>query len=458
MQHPNNDLFDWPPVLATRSSTADVFISPRLQLEQTAAAATAAHGLTTPAVAISSPALITVPTPTSVCFTAPMLQPFDGMNQQQDLGEGTSAMRAQVTAPVATAPTTQVTTVALAASMAATPAMVGSGADSTFAPSPCRGMDAEDADGWITRFAAYRGCLEHERLNLLAMLLRDEASVWYDSLNDTTRAGWSTLKEAFEQRFQSSELTRWRKANDLWQRVQGVGESVDSYITGVKKLAEVVGVQGAQLCYALQRGLRLQILAHVIQAQSTTVDDLVRAARVAEAAFLGTTTMPTDASMECVAAELAANKIAAKCNTLELRRFTKQLAAKPISNVDRSRTPSPSACPTTPHHVTFAQRWEQPVNPSRQPYWRGQSGSGPHWTAAMAPQTSTTNNCQYCNSLHLPGKQYCRAANVECFLCKKVGHLARVCRRARRQNEANPGYNLNRGLVGTGMAVHDRAK
>jgi len=51
---------------------------------------------------------------------------------------------------------------------------------------------------------------------------------WYDSLEDDIKRGWSTLKQAFEQRFQNSELTRWRKANDLWQRVQGVGESVDS--------------------------------------------------------------------------------------------------------------------------------------------------------------------------------------------------------------------------------------
>ena len=36
---------------------------------------------------------------------------------------------------------------------------------------------------------------------------------------------------AFEQRFQNSELTQWRKANDLWQHVQGVNENVESYIT-----------------------------------------------------------------------------------------------------------------------------------------------------------------------------------------------------------------------------------
>jgi len=107
------------------------------------------------------------------------------------------------------APTTQVTTTS-ASVTAATPAMVGSGAESTFAPPPSRGLDAEDADGWITRFGkycAYRGFSDHERLNLMAVLLRDEASDWYDSLKDDIKRGWSTLKEAFEQCFQNTELT-----------------------------------------------------------------------------------------------------------------------------------------------------------------------------------------------------------------------------------------------------------
>jgi len=64
---------------------------------------------------------------------------------------------------------------------------------------------------------------------------------------------------------------------------------VDSYVAGVKKLAKAIAV-GEQLRYAIQRGLRPQLLAHVIQAQPTTVDDLVKSARVAEAASMATAT------------------------------------------------------------------------------------------------------------------------------------------------------------------------
>ena len=90
----------------------------------------------------------------------------------------------------------------------------------------------------------------------------------------------------------------------MWQRVQGASENVDSYITSVKKLAKVVGIEVEQLRYALQRGLCSQILAHVIQAHATTVEDLVIAACVAEAASLAIATAQTDALMDHVVAEL----------------------------------------------------------------------------------------------------------------------------------------------------------
>ena len=438
MQRPNNNLFDRPPAKATRSSTTDVFVSPRLT-----STTAATRRPTTP----SSPVVTTAPTPTGVRFTTstatpppPLPQRYHGM-EQQNHGEGTSAA-AQATAPVMTASTAPVTTTTSTATTAVTPALVGGGADSTFAPPPFRGMDTEDADGWMARFekySTYRGFADRERLHLIAVLLRDEASDWYDSLEDDIKTGWPNLKQAFEQRFQNSELTRWRKANDLWQRVQGANENVESYITSVKKLAKVVGVEGEQLRYALQRGLRPQILAHVIQAQATTVDDLVRAARVAEAASLATATAPADSSMDRVVAELAANRLAAERNTIELQRFTSQLAAKPVSNVNRSRTPSPSTRPSVQRRVTFEPRprWEQQANPPRPQSWRGRSaGAGPR---RMTP--SNTNNCQYCNGFHTPGKQYCRAANVECYVCKKIGHLARVCRSGRRQGQASPNYD-----------------
>jgi len=77
-------------------------------------------------------------------------------------------------------------------------------------------------------------------------------------------------------------------ASEMLNRMQLPGESVDTYVTNIRKFARAVGVEGDQLRYAIQRGLRPALLAHVIQSQPSTVYELIRAARVAEAASLAT--------------------------------------------------------------------------------------------------------------------------------------------------------------------------
>jgi len=59
-----------------------------------------------------------------------------------------------------------------------------------------------------------------------------------------------------------------------------------------------------------------------------TVDDVFKAARVAEAAFRATAKTPMEATIDRVVAELAAEQ-----NTLELWKFTSQLSKKTVDQV-----------------------------------------------------------------------------------------------------------------------------
>jgi len=94
----------------------------------------------------------------------------------------------------------------------------------------------------------------------------------------------------FKGRFQTAprgtEILQWRRASELYKRVQGSSESVDDYITATRNLAKLLGIIGEQKRYAVQRGLRPKFLADVIRAQATTVDDAVKAARLAETAHM----------------------------------------------------------------------------------------------------------------------------------------------------------------------------
>lgn len=74
---------------------------------------------------------------------------------------------------------------------------------------------------------------DREKLNLLAVLLRDNASNWFDMLPDARRVNWNDIKRAFKECFQESDLLQWQKATDLWNRVQSSTKTVDAYITAM---------------------------------------------------------------------------------------------------------------------------------------------------------------------------------------------------------------------------------
>jgi len=189
MSRPNNNLFDSPPAYATRSSTSDLIVSPEFH----------SSAVRTSATAITAP-----PTPTPVTTTWTAAAPSSPIHPElqqppivmQDPEEGTSA--AVTSAPPSTTTATMSTS---------------TGADGSFAPPPFRGTDREEAETWLVRFekyAAYRDFPEQEKVNFLAVLLRDDAGDWYDTLEANTKANWAALKAAFGQRFQNSDLMRWR--------------------------------------------------------------------------------------------------------------------------------------------------------------------------------------------------------------------------------------------------------
>ena len=59
---------------------------------------------------------------------------------------------------------------------------------------------------------------------------------------------------------------------------------MDDYITAMRKLAKSLGISGDIELYDIQRGLRLEILKHVMLAKAMTIDDVLKAARVTDTA------------------------------------------------------------------------------------------------------------------------------------------------------------------------------
>ena len=419
MSKPNNSPFHRPPARATRSLTSCVYVAPELR------SASGVRRTASPSLHRASSEVFNdvfdEPIATTVATTATTTTT---MATAHNVEEGLSATTA--TAPVTTAAPIVVTAAATTASTPTTVSTmtVTAGYESALAPPPFRGTTHEDGEAWLCRFdkyVVYRGFPDREVIG----------GTLYPTL---PKNSWGNMQVAFRERFQDSDLLRWQKATDLWNRVQVADESVDTYVTAMQKMAKAVNVSGDQLRYAIQRGLRPQLLGHVIQSQPTTVDELVKAARVAEAAAKATVTataIPGD-TFDRVVAELTANRQAAEQNTAELRKFTDKLSVGSVSTVERNRTPSPQRL-SAPRRVTFADNptWGQSSRPRGRP-WRGNPGFIPRRPMMNNGQPASSINCQACGGIHERGFQHCRAAGVACFNCHRIGHLARTCRAARR--------------------------
>jgi len=224
---------------------------------------------------------------------------------------------------------------------------------------------------------------------------------------------------------------KWKKASDLWSRVQGPTESVNEYVTAVRKLARVLGVTGEQKQYAVQRGLRPRILARVIESQPTTVEDVIQAASVAEAAqtVIEQSTTPTTTDVDQMIGELTASRIVAEANNQEIRKLTDQLAKQPtVRNISRSPSPSskrgqsPARC-----RVTFAD--DGPQRTYRQ---SSQSSRGRFVNYRQRGRRMPTMLCGNCGNNHQFGRQFCRACNIQCYNCQKIEHFTRCCRGVKR--------------------------
>jgi len=126
-----------------------------------------------------------------------------------------------------------------------TTVIVNGGDDSAFAPFLFWGTDSKDVDAWLLcfeKYAVYRGISNADKMRLMAVLLQGAASDWYDNLDNGVKTDWTTLRNVFKLSFQDTKILRWRKASELWQRVQVPSESVDDYIAAVRKLAKSVRV------------------------------------------------------------------------------------------------------------------------------------------------------------------------------------------------------------------------
>ena len=95
-------------------------------------------------------------------------------------------------------------------------------------------------------------------------------------------ATYDVVKQAFDKRYKTPEMIRYRSAKDLFSRKQQKNQSVDNFRVLMQKAARVIGADERTTVCDTLNGIAPCYLTYVTQAKPTTMAALLEAARVAE--------------------------------------------------------------------------------------------------------------------------------------------------------------------------------
>ncbi|KAL3836199.1 hypothetical protein ACJMK2_021641 [Sinanodonta woodiana] len=263
---------------------------------------------------------------------------------------------------------------------------------------------------------------ESKSLNAFPFHLQGHAKIWYDTLSDTDKNDWQTLISAFKSRFHNDDVIL---DLSILQTQQGSSESVLDYLSRLLRIATNKPISDQVLLAVALNGLKPSVKRIVMNKNPTNMADLRQAAVLAEKSIATTDT--TDL--------LAFNTILDEVKQLKDE-------VKVANSMQHQYIHAYSQPPTNVNHTT---QTFQPRNfPQRGTYYKQQSNLPVHsQTFTPRPhgsnnssvkgtryhqqsQNRTSNSCFFCGGF-CTSRSVCRARNVQCHFCHKVGHFSRVC-------------------------------
>ena len=326
---------------------------------------------------------------------------------------------------------------------------------SSFGPSVFTGSGFQDPLNWrssLENYIEYKGIDDiSKKVALFKLRLADSARDWLTTLPADKKDTFAHLLAAFLDRFQPRELEKYRFAKDLFNQKQLEGQSVDTFVTDLKKKAVLVGMDAKSQVWAALNGLLPPISAYVLEHSPESLDDVLRHARVAEMTrcSIGTPDDRVSKQLEQLAQQMTVlnNRMSVMTTSAVEDRKNDISPSHHVSFRDRrSRSPSPYGTaenqnrtpPRTPDAVR-RKECTQPYEFRRPQNWPPRNTSQYRDQPARffnhSGQTSTGQTmreqlgCSRCGlrSGHA-NPLYCAMINKECYTCGKKGHSFRVCR------------------------------
>ena len=133
---------------------------------------------------------------------------------------------------------------------------------------------------WLRKFEAYTTLNktdDKEKIITFGSLLDRSARCWFENLSDDIKKSWDTLKQSFEETYFNSNT--WVNSQRIENRKLLNGESCTNYVNDMIELAQLTGLQEAELCKAILRGLpdsiKFQVVAHCPKSLDETIQRIL---------------------------------------------------------------------------------------------------------------------------------------------------------------------------------------
>jgi hypothetical protein len=291
-------------------------------------------------------------------------------------------------------------------------------------------------------FIDFKSVAAEKRLPLFKLRLTGAALDWLLALPDDQKDTFEHLTTAFLERYKPKELEKYRYAKELFSQKQEAHESVDSFVTKLRKKAEIAGLDVKAQIFAALNGLRPEIASFVLEHPPLdALDDVLRHARLAEITR-GTISRASENTvvqhLSCISDEMAqmnakltqmTTAAAAQGDTVSCNAFNEQRQQQRSQSGGNAGSPFRAERQQASGNRGFRNQGRTDRPPTTMS-GRG-AGEQKQQPQTAVKQTAPRQQCTRCGRAPHQDDLYCPMRDRTCFSCGRRGHAYRMCRSGR---------------------------